>query len=79
MPQTKDVLSRLPPSLKSELGKMMADLDARLPASARKPRQDDMLGVLIVAARELKAELPAAVAIYFEIEAAFEAEHTSDG
>jgi hypothetical protein len=74
MPQTKDVISRLPPTLKTELGAVMEDLDSRLPASAKRPRQDDMLGVLLVAARGSSEKLPEAVAIYFEIERAFEAE-----
>jgi hypothetical protein len=50
----------------------MKDLDARLPAASKRPRQHDMLGVLLIAMRELKDAIPAATATYFDIKSAFE-------
>lgn len=72
MPKSAGIFGRVPPRLREELQRLIQELDAELPASIRRPTQGDMVGVLIVAAREARDRLPSALDTYYEIKRASE-------
>jgi hypothetical protein len=63
MPQTADILARVPPHFRKELKRLMTDLPARF----RDPSYGDMVGALILAARRSPDVVHADLETYLDL------------
>jgi hypothetical protein len=72
LPQSRDILARVPPHVRREFKRLMSDL----PSGLRRPNAGDMVGALLLAARRAPEQLHEDLVTYFEIKDTWQADGT---